>query len=250
MPRRYRRRSRCAALLSRCGCRRPSRGWSGRMCQRNSVSGVTSRPARLGRGSAAAIASSRLGSVSVSSGRSTCRRSTVSWWRNTMISRSLERPERTVSRASDARNRYKIRYTRNQDRPSSLQVNAHGRVFGTHRHPGPVTAQRMITVTTRQQRLRRSPDRINHLRLQRAHNHRNLHLALVGVARVLKNPRSEGTFLVAQNPREIDYPRIRNRFPESRNDRLTKPEVTALRCTHTGWMRLKPEIDLRLQRSG
>ena len=30
------------------------------------------------------------------------------------------------------RNRYKIRYTRNQDRPSSLRVNAHDRVFGTH----------------------------------------------------------------------------------------------------------------------
>ena len=133
MPRRYRRRSRCAASLSRCGCRRPSRGWSGRMCQRNSVSGVTSHPARLGRGSAAAIASSRLRSVSVSSGRSTCRRSTVSWWRNTMISRSLERPERTVSRASDARNRYKIRYTRTQHRPASRQVNDHGRVSGTHR---------------------------------------------------------------------------------------------------------------------
>ena len=101
--------------------------------QRNSVSGVTSHPARVGRGSAAAIAASRLRSVSVSSGRSTCRRSTVSWWRNTMISRSLERPERTVSRASDARNRYKIRYTRTQHRPASRQVNDHGRVSGTHR---------------------------------------------------------------------------------------------------------------------
>ena len=30
------------------------------------------------------------------------------------------------------RNRYKIRYTRTQDRPASLQVNAHDRVFGTH----------------------------------------------------------------------------------------------------------------------
>ena len=104
-----------------------------RRCQRNSVSGVTSHPARLGRASAAAIAASKLRSASVSSGRSTCRRSTASWWRNTMISRSFERLERTVSRASDARNRYKIRYTRNQDRPSSLQVNAHDRVFGTHR---------------------------------------------------------------------------------------------------------------------
>ena len=107
-----------------------------RRCQRNSVSGVTSHPARLDRASAAAIAPRKLRSVSVSSGRSICRRSTASWWRNTMISRSLERPDRTVSRASDARNRYKIRYTRNQDWLSSLQVNAHDRVFGTHRFRG------------------------------------------------------------------------------------------------------------------
>ena len=103
-----------------------------RRCQRNSVSELTSHPARLGRESAAAIAPSKLRSASVSSGRSTWRRSTASWWRNTMISRSLEQPDRTVSRASDANNRYKIRYTRNQDWPSSLQVNAHDRVFGTH----------------------------------------------------------------------------------------------------------------------
>ena len=101
-------------------------------CQRSSVSGVTSHPVRLGRGSAAAIAPSKLRSASVSSGRSIWRRSTASWWRNTMISRSFERPERTVSRASDARNRYKIRYTRIQHRPASRQVNDHGRVFGTH----------------------------------------------------------------------------------------------------------------------
>ena len=50
-----------------------------------------------------------------------------------MISRSLERPDRTVSRASDARNRYKIRYTTTQHRPPSRQVNDHGRVSGTHR---------------------------------------------------------------------------------------------------------------------
>ena len=49
-----------------------------------------------------------------------------------MISRSFERPDRTVSRASDARNRYKIRYTRTQHRPTSRQVNDHGRVSGTH----------------------------------------------------------------------------------------------------------------------
>ena len=50
-----------------------------------------------------------------------------------MISRSFERPDRTMSRASDATNRYKIRYTRNQDRPASRQVNNHGRVSGTHK---------------------------------------------------------------------------------------------------------------------
>ena len=38
-----------------------------------------------------------------------------------------------MSRASDANNRYKIRYTRTQDRPASRQVNDHGRVSGTHR---------------------------------------------------------------------------------------------------------------------
>ena len=104
-----------------------------RRCQRNSVSGVTSHPARLGRGSAAAIAASKVRSVSVSSGRSTWRRNTASWWRNTIISRFFERPDRTVSRASDARNRYKIRYTTNQHRPASRHVNDHGRVSGTHR---------------------------------------------------------------------------------------------------------------------
>ena len=78
---------------------------------------------------------SKLRSASVISGRSTCRRSTPSWWPKTMISRSFERPDRTVSRASDARNRYKIRYTTNQHRPPSRQVNDHGRVSGTHRAP-------------------------------------------------------------------------------------------------------------------
>ena len=96
---------------------------------------MTSHPARLGRASAAAIAPSKLRSASVSSGRSTCRRSTPSWWRNTMISRSFERRERTVSRASDARNRYEIRYTRTLYRPASRQVNDHGRVSGTHTTP-------------------------------------------------------------------------------------------------------------------
>jgi len=32
----------------------------------------------------------------------------ASWWRNTTISRSFERPERTARRAIDARKRYKI----------------------------------------------------------------------------------------------------------------------------------------------
>ena len=98
-------------------------------------------------------ASSRLGSVSVSSGRSTCRRSTVSWWRNTMISRSLERPERTVSRASDARNRYKIRYTRTQHRPASRQVNDHGRVSGTHSIANSVSSSRMRPLLKHSQRV-------------------------------------------------------------------------------------------------
>ena len=53
-----------------------------------------------------------------------------------MISRSFERPERTASRTSDARNRYKIQYTRTQHRPASRQVNDHGRVSGTHTVPG------------------------------------------------------------------------------------------------------------------
>ena len=114
-----------------------------RRCQRNSVSEVTSHPARLGRESAAAIAPSKLRSASVSSGRSTWRRSTASWWRNTMISRSFERPDRTVSRASDANNRYKIRDTRNQDRPPSRQVNDHGRASGTHSHEPLYERQRL-----------------------------------------------------------------------------------------------------------
>ena len=49
-----------------------------------------------------------------------------------MTSRSFERPDRTMSRASDATNRYKIPYTTNQHRPTSRQVNDHGRVSGTH----------------------------------------------------------------------------------------------------------------------
>ena len=104
-----------------------------RRCQRNSVSGVTSQPARLGWRSAAATAPSRARSPSLSAGRLIWRRRTVSWWRNTMISRSFERPDRTANRASDARNRYKIRYTRTQHRPALRQVNDHGRISGTLR---------------------------------------------------------------------------------------------------------------------
>ena len=132
-----------------------------RRCQRNSVSEVTSHPARLGRASAAAIAPSKLRSASVSSGRSTWRRSTASWWRNTMISRSLEQPDRTVSRASDANNRYKIRYTRNQDWPSSLQVNAHDRVFGTHRAPGS-RASHLVSAHDRVSATHNSQDAAHH----------------------------------------------------------------------------------------
>ena len=110
-----------------------------RRCQRNSVSGVTGHPVRLGRASAAAIAPSKLRSASVSSGRSTWRGSTASWWRNTMISRSFERPDRTVSRASDARNRYKIRYTRT----ASARIAAGQRPRPSFRHPqGAVTRSR------------------------------------------------------------------------------------------------------------
>ena len=48
----------------------------------------------------------------------------------------IERADRKVSRTSDASNRYKIRYTRTQDRSASRQVNDHGRVSGTHRVRG------------------------------------------------------------------------------------------------------------------
>ncbi len=58
--------------------------------------------------------------------------STASGWRSTMISRSFTRPERTAKRAFAARNRYRMRYTGLQHRPASSQVNAHGRVIGTH----------------------------------------------------------------------------------------------------------------------
>ena len=130
-----------------------------RQCQRNSLSGVTSHPVRLGRGSAAAIAASKLRSVSVSSGRSICRRSTASWWRNTIISRFFERPERTVSRASDARNRYEIRYTRTQHRLASRQVNDHGRVSGTHGAVAPSVAAAATGRWVSRRRAERRPGR-------------------------------------------------------------------------------------------
>ena len=44
----------------------------------------------------------------------------VSWWRNTMISRSFECPLRTASRASNARNRYRTRHMGSQDASSKL----------------------------------------------------------------------------------------------------------------------------------
>ena len=55
-----------------------------------------------------------------------------------LLSRAFDRVgarkcDRVRCRTSDARNRYKIRYTRNQDRLAPLRVNAHDRVSGTHR---------------------------------------------------------------------------------------------------------------------
>ena len=72
-------------------------------CQRSRVSGVTIRPCRSRRGSAAAIAPSSVRSSSLSTGRLFCRRSTVFSWRSTMISRSFERPVRTARRAREVR---------------------------------------------------------------------------------------------------------------------------------------------------
>ena len=103
-----------------------------RRCQRSSVSGVTSQPTRRGRGSAAAIAPSRLLSLSLRVGRLIWRRSTASWWRNTMISRSFERPSARPARASAARNRYRTRVHEAPASAASPQVNTHDRVSGTH----------------------------------------------------------------------------------------------------------------------
>ena len=61
-----------------------------------------------------------------------------------------------------------------RDQPDHDPLKAH-----PVRDPRIVTAQRMIITTNRQQRLRRRPHRIHHLRVQRAHNDRNLHLVVV-----------------------------------------------------------------------
>ena len=81
---------------------------------------------------AAATAPSRARSSSASAGRLFCRCRTVSWWRSTMISRSFERPERTASRASNARNRYRMRHIGPQDASASCLVSAPDRILGTH----------------------------------------------------------------------------------------------------------------------
>ena len=44
----------------------------------------------------------------------------------------FERPGRTARRASDASSRYKMRYTKLQDRPAFAQFNDHDRVSNTH----------------------------------------------------------------------------------------------------------------------
>ena len=84
-------------------------------CHRSRVSGVTIQPWRSWRGSVAAMAPSRVRSSSMSAGRPIWRRSTVFWWRSTMSSRSLDRPERTASRARSIRSRWRMRDTSNQD---------------------------------------------------------------------------------------------------------------------------------------
>ena len=61
-----------------------------------------------------------------------------------------------------------------RDQPDHDPIKAH-----PVRDPRIVTAQWMIITATRQQRLRRRPHRIHHLRVQRAHNDRNLHLVVV-----------------------------------------------------------------------
>ena len=63
--------------------------------------------------------------------------------------------------------------------------------------------------------------------------------ALVGVARVLKTPRSEGIFYDRGDSPEIDLPRIRNRFQDSRRDRFAFTEVRG-GCRLTGRYALVP----------
>ena len=161
-----------AVICGGCGCPKWCRGWSGgmfgfsrairstsrrfstvvcgrpagrvgwvqwramrRRCQRNKVSGVTSQPARCRRGKAAATAPSRARSSSASAGRSVCRLRTVSWWRNTMISRPFARPERTAKRANDTSNRYRTRHIGPQDRERRTRSARHDHMSATHRHP-------------------------------------------------------------------------------------------------------------------
>ena len=68
-------------------------------------------------GSAAAMAPSSVRSSSLMAGLSICRRRIESWWRSTMISRSLERPERTASLVRLAMRRYGMRDAAGQPRP-------------------------------------------------------------------------------------------------------------------------------------
>ena len=93
--------------------------WRLRRCQRNSVSGVTSHPARLGRGSAAAIAPSKLRSASVSSGRSTC---------------PFERPKRTAKRE---RHQQPVQNATHgfPGCSASFLVSAQDHILGTHTLP-------------------------------------------------------------------------------------------------------------------
>jgi hypothetical protein len=103
-----------------------------RRCHRSNVSGVTNQPARSRRGSAAPIAPSSVRSSSLSAGRSIWRRRTLSWWRRTMISRSLDRPERTARRANKAMKRHRIRDTAIDDGGRSALVKPHNQIFGPH----------------------------------------------------------------------------------------------------------------------
>ena len=52
-----------------------------------------------------------------------------------MISRSLERPERTAKRANDTSNLYRTRHIGPQDASASCLVSAHAHILGTHKPP-------------------------------------------------------------------------------------------------------------------